>query len=1170
MPLFSRLKNKGAQTASKSKTQPDLSNGIPTAPVKPRWQSTWSSRTIDPEEVEELVHACTAELKLRGDALNAPFLLLPFRPGTDASSARPFIRDFYKSNGEGSPKYRAASLAQELRLTEAPVLCSIIKWCWSRMPGGVVSWPVYNGFLTGERDSRMARNAFHTFVPIGAGSEARTNIIFDFFNLLAAIAAHGKMNGLGGRKLSRLAGWWAFEHSDDGKGFEGGYRSWTTAADASSHLFFAYLRSQSPDAHPSMNVIERIPRSLQALLASTEYPPETPTLLQRSTPRVVLLVDTVSPTPFALLRRAKHFEYRDRDRVLREYSEFDDPVDALTDECKRVLYAISSINSAAALSRSGHVGKTGQESWSAIQNMGFSDLDQTMLSNKPSNHSNGMHGMNGSAHSAGQGLRAAPRSRNNGNRPTTPSWADFLSSGFSEDDLPRTNPAFSMPSGNMLPPIGSRTPSRQVNGGDDVLAPGEMAAIVNVELDDAFWWVWMTSLSGEEPADRKSVFGRCALIETTVLNGRWLIMEEQVKGASPDPAEEAYIAPKKSSIFSFTKRGKGKEVKVKNDNASFAPSEPLERVTSPTPSKGSLAPDQASRIKSAAAELARRQTDRDGDTNQRRGRYDDAASVKTSSMMTMGMMSEASPAMRWANAYDKNATRKQYLGDSFAGKGLSADDPSNRTSSVMLFNDGASSVMPTAPALSPGTSMFPSDAMQDRELPALPREEQAVVGAYTSQPTELPADNVAYADSPQEPRTLPGKAPEVHISPADDNEVLEEPEQIPLPETTYQEHSNPLEKELGMGVPPVSPTRIGRKPVPRSGDLSAHPAFRQKPVEESVEEPEVESNFPAQPPRSSQSPTNPAAIAAQRAMEVQAPSSSPESQKYAQAPLKKQGGLKKFFGRKKDNPNRNSLDAAAQSTTNGLAPPSESNLGRRLSLMRKKPSPRSTPRASQPAIPQTTPESRQEPTMPDSHSHFQGSMASLSQVNTPPDANPHEEFSRFDQGPVEMPAYPHSDDGDEYEGLHAPAPQRYNTALASRIAPERQREPEHDAEHEPEHEPEYEHEPEDARNFVTPMERRSDMAEDAQSEASMDDHRQPESDPSQDRWAKIRENAAKRAARASEEQSTKSRPSQSVRETDDGETSGEETIESRVARIKARVAELTGNIDGPHNGVSRK
>ena len=55
---------------------------------------------------------------------------------------------------------------------------------------------------------------------------ARKQIIFDFFDLLAAIAARGKTNGLGGRKLSRMAGWWAFEHSDNGKGFDGGYGSW--------------------------------------------------------------------------------------------------------------------------------------------------------------------------------------------------------------------------------------------------------------------------------------------------------------------------------------------------------------------------------------------------------------------------------------------------------------------------------------------------------------------------------------------------------------------------------------------------------------------------------------------------------------------------------------------------------------------------------------------------------------------------------------------------------------------------------------------------------------------------------------------------------------------------------------------------------------------------------
>ena len=72
----------------------------------------------------------------------------------------------------------------------------------------------------------MTKHAFDTFIPLSVESEARKNILFDFFDLLAAISANGKANGLGGRKLSRLAGWWAFEHVDTGKGFEGGYQSW--------------------------------------------------------------------------------------------------------------------------------------------------------------------------------------------------------------------------------------------------------------------------------------------------------------------------------------------------------------------------------------------------------------------------------------------------------------------------------------------------------------------------------------------------------------------------------------------------------------------------------------------------------------------------------------------------------------------------------------------------------------------------------------------------------------------------------------------------------------------------------------------------------------------------------------------------------------------------------
>ena len=72
----------------------------------------------------------------------------------------------------------------------------------------------------------MARDAFTSFIPISVESNARVQIITDFFELIAAIAAHGKTNGLGGYKLSRFAGWWAFGHIDTGKGFDAGYKSW--------------------------------------------------------------------------------------------------------------------------------------------------------------------------------------------------------------------------------------------------------------------------------------------------------------------------------------------------------------------------------------------------------------------------------------------------------------------------------------------------------------------------------------------------------------------------------------------------------------------------------------------------------------------------------------------------------------------------------------------------------------------------------------------------------------------------------------------------------------------------------------------------------------------------------------------------------------------------------
>ena len=84
-------------------------------------------------------------------ALDMPFLLLPFRPGSDSSSSRIFIGKFFKAKYEGNHYFSGLGLQQELRLTEPMVLCSIMKWCWSRLPGGVVTWDVYEMFKMGEQ-----------------------------------------------------------------------------------------------------------------------------------------------------------------------------------------------------------------------------------------------------------------------------------------------------------------------------------------------------------------------------------------------------------------------------------------------------------------------------------------------------------------------------------------------------------------------------------------------------------------------------------------------------------------------------------------------------------------------------------------------------------------------------------------------------------------------------------------------------------------------------------------------------------------------------------------------------------------------------------------------------------------------------------------------------------
>lgn len=100
-------------------------------------------------------------------ALTQPFVLLPFRPDSDTTAARSFIRNYFGNVARlGRGPVQDEALNHELRLIEPVVcsrrsgpgyvsdcaqeLCCILKWCWSRLPGGVVTWEAYELFKVGE------------------------------------------------------------------------------------------------------------------------------------------------------------------------------------------------------------------------------------------------------------------------------------------------------------------------------------------------------------------------------------------------------------------------------------------------------------------------------------------------------------------------------------------------------------------------------------------------------------------------------------------------------------------------------------------------------------------------------------------------------------------------------------------------------------------------------------------------------------------------------------------------------------------------------------------------------------------------------------------------------------------------------------------------------------
>ena len=800
-----------------------------------------------------------------------------------------------------------------------------------------------------------------------------------------------------------------------------------------------------------------------------------------------MVVDSVSPTPFALLRRAKHFEYRDDDQALQQFSNYEDPVQALTDECRRVLKSISSTNQSA-VSNSKASTSLRDASWSRFEDIGFGGLGDDSDNEDPSAFGRKRNGP--------QGLRSAPQSRTHDlGRPTTPSWADFLSAGF-VDEPGKDHPAkLSLPADKMLPPIDTRRGQssqsyRRPQNNDEDLEPGELASINLLHFDDAFWWVWISSLAGEELAERKGVFGRCALIETNIRGGKWLVLEEMVKGAAPEPETGAYIAEKKSR-FGFSKKSRLNRTKTSSKKTSPVPTPetyPRSKQQSPM-SKTSIGPDQHARIQAAAAALQQKHRDQNS-TEQKRGRMGDAASTKTNSVFTLQpvIMSEAGPAMKWANSYDKNTVRAAYLGNDFTGKGQATNLGSNRLHNVPSTNGSITPIVRKEPLQKMESYGFPSQDADKENLPPVPDKTEPPL------PPEPPVQQIQSQSIEKKPPPPPAPLPAVpfkDLHPA--NRAVVEASRVPLPAATPWEQPRLAEVPLPAATPPERSHSSGEQFVAPS---ELPPRVDNKPLPPI--EPAIEST-PTLTREATQEPNGASSTA-----------SSPEVKKAGKRLKKSQpGGFKGFFGRNKSGPIAPTPPRPADSTAVAAAKaayegpqmkanyiaPEVPKLSRRLSGMGRKKAPLPIPITTLPPTQvynEPVTKSMEPSPLEAPHQNYDdyGSHASLSRVDSSEQRHADREFQTFDQGPMtDQPAFVPED---EYERRSGSAtPRQYEPEPIQRA---------------------YEHDPMQMPYEPQPIQQpyhHDDISEVSEEEQSKT--------PPQDRWAQIRKNAAERAAKQSQD-----------------------------------------------------
>ena len=733
----------------------------------------------------------------------------------------------------------------------------------------------------------------------------------------------------------------------------------------------------------------------------------------------------------------------------------------------------------------------GDASWSRFEDIGFTGLGEHDDDDEPDSAL-------GKKRTAQRAFMSAPRSRNNDHgRPTTPSWADFLSSGFVEESSGSAQAPLFLPPDKILPPIDldGRTKSSQSHKTTpDKLEPGELASINAIDLDDAFWWVWITSLAGEETTGRKSVFGRCALIETSIHGSTWLVIEEMVKGAAPEPEVGSYIAEKKGR-FTFGKMRSMSRTRTLGRKPATPKNDPFLRSNQSSPTiKTSVGPDQHARIQAAAAVLQQKQKQQEADHDQmslspRRGRGADGVSTKTNSVFTLQpvIMSEAGPAMKWANTYDKTAIRSAYLGNNSAGLGSA-----NHAPPVGNTLDTERTVTPRPPKAKEAPKPdygFPVQQEQSKELP------KSESGAHTDRDLPpLPAATPGEVTTPG----LGSAVPPVPAPPAP-LPVADQMPSVPLP---------PAPLPIDPGVRPANTGVADAAEVPLPANTPMEPT-ENAPSSERAEESE---------PIRGMTRTQPNGVT---------PTSSPEGKREVKKLKKQPGSFKGFFGKKKGPtlpatppPADSAAVAAARAAyvgprmkPNYVASASSTSLSRRFSgIGRKK-----VPPPPMPTSPPIADAEEPPPLPPAPFNDKYESQSSLSHVDSNEERVPDREYHAFNQGPLDQPAFVPADD------VHDSPRASFVPDDDSNGGPSRVTTP-------------------DAGAFYPPPIGRGQFEPSVSSEERPPSSPMPmtmpeQEQPTHDRWAQIRKNAAERAARLSEEKNL--RVSQD--KTEDGEESDQES-----------------------------